>query len=248
MPFGPRLGASHVGDPGAERNQLPKLGLSLILFRGGAYRTSETLLLFRGRPVLPSPVRYHRFRLTGGGGGEGWTPSGFLFISDARRRRRHLLPPRTPRSGLQLGLPLMALAREAGRSASPRRNPLHVRPGPAFPQMPGHLGTGLSGGPWRACAVVWGRPAPAWAQRREAAPSRGRSGRACVQLLAPQPGSVARAQHTSAQRPGGPWEQPYEDPVWGWPDTQCDRCSAFSGHRPRRQHSLFVTRKKWKKD
>lgn len=146
MPFGPRLGASHVGDPGAERNQLPKLGLSLILFRGGAYRTSETLLLFRGRPVLPSPVRYHRFRLTGGGGGEGWTPSGFLFISDARRRRRHLLPPRTPRSGLQLGLPLMALAREAGRSASPRRNPLHVRPGPAFPQMPGHLGKGLSGG------------------------------------------------------------------------------------------------------
>lgn len=81
----------------------------------------------------------------------------------------------------------MALAREAGRSASPRRNPLHVRPGPAFPQMPGHLGTGLSGGPWRACAVVWGRPAPAWAQRREAAPSRGRSGRAYVQLLAPHP-------------------------------------------------------------
>lgn len=106
---------------------------------------------------------------------------------------------------------------------------------------PGGLALSTCSGLWvgaALCSLVG--PAPAWAQGRKAVPSRGRSGWAHVQLLALQPSSVARAQHTSAQRPQGPQEQPYEDWGWGWPETQCDRCSAFSGHRSWRQHSLFT--------
>lgn len=40
---------------GRRESSFPKLGLSLILFRGGAYKTNKMLqhLLFKGRPILP---------------------------------------------------------------------------------------------------------------------------------------------------------------------------------------------------
>lgn len=69
-------------------------------------------------------------------------------------------------------------------------------------------------------------------------------GQARSQLLALQPSSVARAWHTSSQEAVGALGAAQEDPGRGWPESQCDSHSAFSGQRSRRQPSLVTTGKK----
>lgn len=93
-------------------------------------------------------------------------------------------------------------------------------------------------------------PAPAWAQRREAAHSRGRSG--WVRSTYVRAGHVSSCWLRSPALwpgPSTPQHRGHGDlesslmrigAGAGQKETQCDTHSAFSGHRSRRQHSLFI--------
>ena len=172
-------------------------------------------------------------------------------------------------SAQELGFPVLALAYEAGQPASFGQKPTpHLTSDRLSPDARTHGTSGDPGGPCCPSARGYGR-APGHAVRlgRVGTRESGFGTAPCGRPLQMERSGWDHSVHVRAAR-GGPGTQPAAcsvaraqgpspahllsteasgagggDQGWGWTETQCDRCSAFSGHRSGRQCSSFYREK-----